>query len=132
MPQSVAAAFEQADSVFLGKIVSVSSSPTMYSTGNAGWSRGIENATLVIEKAWKNARVGDNVRFRSLDIALTTCHRSLNEEPVDASKTASGRWIIYANGGQPYRLTICERSHPLTMPASLSDEEALDAMVRKK
>ena len=128
--QSVAEALQGADAVFLARVVSITNKPEiLYSTGNAGAGWTMEEAELVVEKAWKNARVGERIIFISHD---TSCSRSFTEAPGDPAKKLSGKWIVYAYGPQPYGLSICERSHQVTIPASPSDEPALDKLVRRR
>jgi hypothetical protein len=90
-----------------------------------------EDAQFVVEKSWKNAKIGEIVQFKTPAVGGGRCSLSAFPYSTASSKEPpTGQWIIYAYAGPPYQISSCSRSAPFN-PKSANDEAALDALVRK-
>jgi hypothetical protein len=129
---SAAEEYSGATVVFLGKVLSLKQSPTV-----PDQSRFLtEEATLVVEKAWKGVAVGDHVQIKS-NLGPGPCGVSLRNDPVwleSADPKApvpvfSDVWVVYGHGKPPFEVSGCSRSSPLNL--SGEDEAKLLDTLKK-
>jgi len=80
----------------------------------------IEDAEFVISEVLKgDVAVGHTVRIRS-HLGPGPCGRSAQnnpmwlEEPDSERVEISREWLIYGHGSEPYELSLCDRSMPLS------------------
>ena len=137
----VAASYDEASVVFLGRVISITRTPEANAAGDLTWLTFTEDAEFVIEKAWKNTQVGHHIHFRAENLGSGRC--SLSAFPVPEwrdeyategvpPEALSGRWIIYAYGIPPFSISMCSRSRVYFLPASSGDEHALDELLRNR
>lgn len=127
---------EEARVVFVAELVSVEQTPVpdapKYLT---------EEAEFVVSEVLKGAIVaGQKVRIRSR-LGPGPCGRSARNDPpwLEQIETSGGpskpaaiskQWLIYGHGSEPYELSLCDRSMPLSHRGS-SDLLYLRALLGK-
>jgi len=128
----VATSYRDASAVFLGRVISITTRPGTEADGKPTWRWVSEEAEFVVEKSWKNAKVGEVVQFKTPELGGGRCSQSAHPYVTDPSHgPPTGRWIIYAYAGPPYQISGCSRSQPANTPSADIDERALDALVEK-
>lgn len=118
-------ALEEARAVFVAQLTSVKQTPVPDAPRYV-----IEDAEFVVLEVLKgNVVAGQKVRIRS-ELGPGPCGRSARndpswldqiEQPGESSQpaTISKGWLIYGHGSEPYELSRCDRSMPLSHRGSL-------------
>lgn len=90
----------------------------------------IEDAEFVVSEVLKgDVAAGHKVRIRS-HLGPGPCGRSAQnnpiwlQEPNSGPVGISGEWLIYGHGSEPYELSLCDRSMPISH-RGLSDLQQL-------
>ena len=90
----------------------------------------VEDAEFMVSEVLKGDVVaGDKVRIRS-HLGPGPCGRSAQNNPIwleepDSGPVASSKeWLIYGHGSEPYELSLCDRSMPMSH-RGLSDLQQL-------
>lgn len=131
MPGSVREALAKATVVFRGSAVSVSVDQNPIGT-NTVRTYVTERATVQVLEVWKGSlKVGDRVSVES-SVGVGACGRSLTNSPssIDevlpggeiAPMKLSGEWIIFADGEQPFQVSLCSLSRPIEAAGGLETE----------
>lgn len=100
----------------------------------------VEHAVFAVTEVFKGPhRVGDTIHVRS-EVGPGVCGRSVRNDPpwldefdersIQSAPVFSGEWIIYADGKEPYELSMCSRSFPMNLRGE-QDAEYIRSIVRK-
>jgi hypothetical protein len=127
----------QADTVVVAMVIS--NEQSLAPEDPSGRYR-VEHAVFVVTEVFKGPhRVGDTIHVRS-EVGPGICGRSVRNDPpwleefdersIESTPVFSGEWIIYADGKEPYELSMCSRSFPMNLRGQ-QDAEYIRSIVRK-
>lgn len=106
--------FEQAVAVFTARITSIEQNPQSDSSQYI-----LEDADFVVLEVLKgDVRPGQRIEVRS-HLGPGPCGRSAQNDPVwledeTGPVAISKEWLIYGHEQEPYELSLCDRSMPLS------------------
>jgi hypothetical protein len=141
--RSVTASYGEATAVFQGKVISRSLEPDRDNKGNPEAGYFVEHAAFVVERAWKGTRVGQVIRVRS-HVGPGVCGISCRNDPpwmldrptkkgsLGVPAKISDEWLIFAEGQEPFEISMCTRSTPLNIWTAHEDIENLDRLIAGK